>query len=356
MKNRAELPIPPPFAENKERIFAVALIVLIVSFVFLGPFLGAERQKFLSRAPSSEMSSRYIHQQLYIEKSEIDLLVIGACTAWWQFYPLGFKSYVREVHGKELNVVLIGYNHFGSDLTYLALSDLLQRRKIKHLLLPLPKVEDITNFPHANAKSWWVYPQDLNGIEGLSLLSHIRLLGLSIFSTVPRWLASQQPVRNSSELAKENVEHGFNLARLTENHDQNYIDAQTNTVPAVISGLKEMRGSAKVELHSDWLLFYEAISKLAKAHSLPVTFFDSPHAVDFDPAVSSSSTIAWGFEKHFEDSRVIKIPFPAWQEQYLSPLKSNLIVGANLTELGAKLFTRAISPAIFTEISRHEKN
>lgn len=176
-----KLPINAPFQNREERILVSFVLLLLVALPFILSYSSFRREILIAGILQSESNSDFLRQEIYHKTSDIDVLLIGPCRVWWQLYTPLIKSELERQRKAPANVITLGFNHFGSDLIYLILKDTLQRRKVKNLILSVPKKEDLHAFPHPNAIHWWVYPRDLQAIGRLSVLGHLKLLGLSVF-------------------------------------------------------------------------------------------------------------------------------------------------------------------------------
>jgi len=315
--------------------------------MLLLPAVGLERAHLISTLPATEGNAPFLIRQIYQERESIDVALIGNCTLWWHVYTPELKASLEKALGRKLNVVTFGFNHFGSDLPYLILKDLVQRRTVKNLILALPKIEDFNEFPHRAAVHWWMYPHDIDSMGEISLAAHLKLFGVSFFGAPKRLLLSQNnvPKANPSDAAEH---FGFNGQRwdklVTENELRR---AQLESLESQQSqpNLQPLRGgSPYLPLERDWTVYYQKIANLAKQNNIRIVFLDSPHAREFE---SDDETVTWGFEKHFPVStQMIRTPFRSWKDSFPKEISDRLLMGQNFTYLGARLFTAAIAPTV----------
>jgi hypothetical protein len=348
------LPLKNPIQQDEERwLIWTLLLALLLLTLFAYP-LGVRRAHLLSSLSSSEGDARFLIEQIYKEKSDIDVAIIGNCTLWWQLYTPDLKAQLEKKHQRPMNVLTFGYNHFGSDLPYLILKDLVQNRKVKNLILATPKIEDYNEFPHRNAISWWLYPSDLPVSGELSVLGHVKLLGLSFFTSLRRIVLASS-AKNLDIPSHSAKVFGFNTERIEKSIAGEFREPQVpalSSVPLSVHSKREplaaqMRIGSPL-LQGDWNLFYKKIADIAREQNIHVTFVDSPHAAEFE---SDSETITWGFENFFrEETDLITLPFKQWKEALPPDVSNQVAAGHNLTFLGARLFTAAIGPSLVETI------
>lgn len=348
---KQELPLAKPFQQPQERAMIWLSFSALLLITLFASHLGVRRETLIATLPPSEANAPFLIDQIYHQTSDIDVAIIGNCTVWWQFYTPELKAQLQQKHLRPFTVLTFGYNHYGSDLPYLIFKDLLERRKVNYLILPLPKIEDHYVFPHKSAIQWWIYPADIT--SGLSALAHVKLFGLSFFTSLRRevqaLLKKEKTIPAPGKSVAADLD-GFNLQRVDERDPQQTFSAQgfyPLKVAAISEPLADRKRDPSPLLRGEWELFYKKIAILAKEHHVQVIFIDSPHAMEFE---SEDETVTWGFEGFFpSETRLVSLDFKAWKESLPQEFSSRLLMGHNLTYLGARLFSATLTPSL-TEI------
>ena len=332
-----KLRIKPPFCLPHERWLVLGVLVGLVLMPFL---FRPSRADLLAKIPPSEANAAFLIREIYENKEPLDLVVIGPCTAWWSVDTVEVARRLQEKWQRPVRVANLGHNHFGSDVDFLILSDLLANRSVKNVVLTLPKKQDVQRFPHQNAASWWVYPWDLEGVSDLSLESHVRLFGLSVFSSLGRLQGGRARVfQNPADDG-----FGFNLSRMSE-RDEFPLPADSGAGHVGVRRIAEI--DEKPALSRDWLAMFEALALKIQKSGVHVIFLDSPHQSDL---LGHEDTTAWGFERLFpSDVAVIEPRFVEWWARLRDQEKDRMLMGSNLSVYGARAFTRMISDALIQE-------
>lgn len=339
---QAELPIEYPFKSGAEKILILVLLSLILLLTFGFFPISIERKKIISKIPGTETDAAFVIDEVYNKTSDIDLLLLGPCTVWWQIYTPRLQEKLSQKYQRRAEVITLGFNHFGSDLMYLILKDVLKKRKVKNLLLSLPKIEDMYPFPHQNSIGWWLYPRDLDEAKGVSVYGYSRILGLNLFTSLQRNVLQATA---QAPLAVQNKELGFNSQRGAERLESDEV--------ALSLSAKELVRTIKLEktdlepatiMSEDWAVFYRLLFKLAKQNDINIIFVDSPHALEFTEDVK---TIPGNFpEIAVEPYLVVSTDFKRWHKSIPEKFQNRVYSGHNLTVIGAQLFTDLISPSV----------
>lgn len=135
------LSLPSAWQRGEER----ALIIFLLLALLAGPWLlgwsGLRREDLLRKIPATESNAPFLIRELYHDPSPIDLVFVGPCTVWWQIETRLIQERLSLAWGRPAKVISLGFNHFGSDVEYLILRDLLERRAVRNVALALPKRE-----------------------------------------------------------------------------------------------------------------------------------------------------------------------------------------------------------------------
>ncbi len=331
-----ELPIEYPFKSNEERLLIGVFFIFILLLTFGFFNLSPNRGSLIAKIPPTETNSGFVINQVYEQTSDIDALILGPCTAWWQIYTPYIQERLSQKYRQQAQVITLGYNHFGSDLMYLLLKDVLQKRKVKNLVLTLPKVEDLYPFPHQNAVNWWIYPSDLDAVQGISFVGYLRILGLNLFSAIYRSSLKGESLIDFTP----NLEYGFNSLRDLQRIQKSQLPIFDRDQYVKVITPAETDLDSQHNLSVDWIRFYQLIFDLVKSHNINVVFVDSPHVAEFETTLK---TVPGNFaEVTSSGIPVIAIDFKKWYSDLPIVLQNQIYAGHNLTAIGAQTFTDLI--------------
>lgn len=339
-----ELPIEYPIKRNEERFLIGIFFIIILLLTFDIFHLAPARYHLIATIPPTETDAHFVIDEVYQKTGDIDALILGPCTAWWQIYTPFIQEALSKKYQRDTVVITLGYNHFGSDLMYLLLKDVLQKRKVKNLVLPLPKVEDLYPFPHQNSVNWWIYPKDLESVQGLSFAGYTRILGLNLFSAIYRSSLSGQPIPGMLT----NQEFGFNSLRDSRRIKVSELPALNRAKYVNLVTPSETDLDTEHPLSADWVRFYQLVFELVKVHRINVVFVDSPHVTEFE---SRDRTIPGNFAKIIDPKiPVIRTDFKKWFSALPATLQNQIYSGHNLTAVGAQAFTDLIKDQLVEQI------
>lgn len=336
-------PIQAPFQRREERFLILVVVLSLFTLPVIFSYVENPRLWLLSRIPETEASAKFITAELFKSEGDIDLLMTGPCTIWWQLYTPWIKEGIEGKLGRTATVLTFGHNHYGPDISRILLEEILQRRKVRFLLLPLPKAYQNDPFPHPQSHYWWNYPRDLEDLSPIPFKFHLQLFGSTVFFSPSRWLVRG---KESGEVA--NHSFGFNTER-TSNSDvflefqaaQKYLK---QAEPPHTMTLKDAPEAAPTGHLNVWQTQYQRIAELTREHDVKVFFIDTPNNSDSN---EFDETPDWNFKRHFpSETPVIRLDIKKWLAGFPAEKVPSIYLGRNLTGLGALLFTRSVENSI----------
>jgi hypothetical protein len=191
-------PVYPAFRSG----WAAGAFFAFVLFLMLLPLLLAGHlppNAIFSAVPAECGDYSFLHQQIYSESSDIDILFAGASTIWKGIdAPLVRDSLSSRLHRPAV-VLTVGHAWPGDDATYFLLKPLLARRRVKLAFIQCPtNVVDISDWPHRMADYWFAMDQ-WSELEGLSAAKRLSMYSENVLGG-PRKLLSLIRPNGSGQL------------------------------------------------------------------------------------------------------------------------------------------------------------
>ena len=178
----------PPFDSTWQASgFALLLVVLLMLPVGLSKSGLTSRKDVYERIPERFGAFSYIGNQIFEEKSDIDILFLGSSVLWLGIDTPYVQDELSRRLGRQANVVTFGANWRGEDLTFILLSELLQTRKVRMLVITMPLQPETSTLPHPQAFRWLPYGGKEAAFEGLPLRGRIAVYGEQVLGA-PRHL------------------------------------------------------------------------------------------------------------------------------------------------------------------------
>jgi hypothetical protein len=205
---------------------ATGFLLLLAAFLLL-PLLTARMGLFTRAAayasmPESAGPFSYIHQQVFEEKSELDIAFIGSSAMLYGIDTPYVQKALSDRLGHPASVTTLGSYWPGQDRTYLVLRDLLQHRKVKMVVLNIMFEDFDEKFDAPYNWAYRFYPMDNDGamFQGLQFHSQAALyadtsLGIPrhFLSLVRANLLEEPPLAKTCGSKKQRI--GFNGSEAT---------------------------------------------------------------------------------------------------------------------------------------------
>lgn len=169
--------------------FVGVLAFFLTLPLLLSVFGKPTRDDVFASIPGGSGPIPYIKQEIYDEKADIDILFLGTSLLWVGIDSQYMKQEVSKKIGKEARVLTIGTNWRGEDLNYVFLRDLLQRRRVRMLVVSMPHRTQVMDEPHSQAYHWWVYGDHHETLLGLPFRYQFQLYADAVLGA-PRHLLS----------------------------------------------------------------------------------------------------------------------------------------------------------------------
>jgi hypothetical protein len=163
----------PAFSSAKQAAaFALLLcVVLLLPVILKGRLLPAREQNYLLQGWDTMGNFPYLHQQIFQEKTDIDIAFVGSSKIWGGIDAAYVQEKLSGELGRPAVVRTIAWGGGGYDAFYFAVRDLLQNRRVK--MLVFDDVYQIKNLPHQFARRWFRFSEDGEDLIGFPM--HIQL-------------------------------------------------------------------------------------------------------------------------------------------------------------------------------------
>jgi len=353
--------VAPAFTTRGHAISFIALLVGLI----LGPSLlerlwPADPSKIYKAIPLSYVNYHHIGETISAG-GKIDVVVIGASDAWTALDV----SFMQEELSKHLKrparVVNLSTNWAGEDRHLQVLSDLLQRASV-HLVLGTEN-DALQTTPHELAKFWWRGAASLSdlsrsvraqfhfmSIVGLPRQLWARLISVDALEPMPGYKSSLQKMRETLGFLGE--VHGWKSH--TEPNEKNRRKLTERIAPAPDLPVEKYFYPGTENAEFKWQYydynklftsFTQKTNRLVKAHgglyaaiAIPTHFRDAP----LDRVV-----IRPLYAKQARDWPVIGISMTQlFKGMSFDEMKDFYSNESHLNVVGAKVFTRAMMPAV----------
>lgn len=199
-----------PFALQKQLCVYGTVVAFFLFLPILLHFTGMDaiQNRYLG---INEDYYTHVHQQVFEETKEIDILFLGFC-----FQRMGVRSkIIQESLSKELGrqatVVTIGTYASAQDLVWIILRDLLKRRKVKMLVVHLPSNQGIQDRPHSYAPQWIRFQDVLELGQGMPALHYFQLYGAAVLAAPRNFLGY---LREEHSIPAEYIEKDLGNAQI----------------------------------------------------------------------------------------------------------------------------------------------
>ena len=201
---KANIFLRPAFATRAQIIAFIVLVAAALAlpeFIFRSGRLAPENSYEVM--PERLGSYSYIKSQIFEEKEEIDVLFLGSSILWNAVDAPQVQRALSEKLGRPAVVRTFGFNFNSLDIPYTMLRDVLERRRVKMVILSIPRLP-YTDGPSTTAYRFLRYGEDEELTDSLPADSRLSLYGSAVLRS-PRDLVSM--VRKNRSLASEYAEN-----------------------------------------------------------------------------------------------------------------------------------------------------
>ncbi|MEP6669619.1 MAG: hypothetical protein ABJF10_10730 [Chthoniobacter sp.] len=208
--------------------FTLLLLVLLLLPALVGKSLLPPRSDIYASMPWRYAPIGFLHQQIFEEKSDIDIAFVGSSRLWAGIDTPYVQKALSDKLGRQAVVLTMGWAWLGFDGEYFIAQDLLQNRKVKMIVFDDEYRGD--DVAHAAAPYWFRFGDDAEALEGMPARLRMsyyfaaivgmprNLLGM-VRSSIPeappsveklRWANVMHSQNSNERLGALTVERGIN--------------------------------------------------------------------------------------------------------------------------------------------------
>lgn len=175
--------VPPAFASNGQALCFLALVVFILILPWIITKSGLiSRYESYEVMPENMGAYSFIKDEIFNKQEDIDILFAGASTIFEGIDTPQVQKALSNLLGRPAQAVTFGYYHNSIDVTYMQIRDLLERRRVRFLVLAIPRMP----FPDGPSKPtprFIRYSDDRELFEGLPVKSKVSFYACSVLRT-----------------------------------------------------------------------------------------------------------------------------------------------------------------------------
>lgn len=157
----------PAFSSTKQAAaFAVLLLVILLSPVLVGKSLLRSREQMYSSLPWGTGPYPYTHDQIFVEKGDLDVVFMGTSTMWYGINTPYFQEKLSEKLGRPAAARSICWDWVGADAFYRIAKDLLDHRRV-HMIVFCDPAITAGDTAHTMARDLFRWPERAEDLAGL---------------------------------------------------------------------------------------------------------------------------------------------------------------------------------------------
>ncbi|HEX6127005.1 MAG TPA: hypothetical protein VFZ23_16650 [Pyrinomonadaceae bacterium] len=190
---RDEEALQPAFKTN---VGAVWFLVLVFFALVLPKIITST--ELISRRHSYEMLPEklggysFMTDEVFNKKEELDILFIGSSIIWNGVDTPQVQQALSDHLGRQARTVTFGYSFNSFDISYSLLRDLLERRRVRLVVLSIPRLT-YPEGPSATAFKFLRYDENPEIVAGLPLEGKISLYACSVLRSPRDLLTIARP-------------------------------------------------------------------------------------------------------------------------------------------------------------------
>ncbi len=351
----------PPFTSRWQAYgFALVLAFFLVLPAGLARSGLVRRQDVYQRIPEKFGAFSYIGHQIFDDSSDIDILFLGSSVLWSGIDTPHVQYQLSRQLGRPANVITFGSNWRGEELNYILLSEVLQRRKVRMLVITMPLSHQSTNLPHPQSFRWLPYGDNEAALRGLPLRIRLALYGEQVLGA-PRHVLG---IIRSDIQEKTDFYHALVSLRGAYRVEGGYLGA-----PFVLQKTKPPELSARSMIYSPeaqrffnftqqplspyQMHFLRLTTELARRSDVPVAILNIPLSRQRREA-AVEERMHWS-EVFGLEMPIIGVP-PATLFRGMTDSEINrCFYDEHMNLNGSDLLTRTLTPAILTVYEEHAR-
>jgi len=180
--------VAPPFSSSRQvSAFAFLLLVLLLLPGAAAQWHWLDRRSIYPAIPVKYGPFTWIQQNVFEQKADADIVFLGSSHIWNGVDTPYVQKKLSDQLGRPAVVFTLGWPWPGFDAMYVIARDLLEHRRVRTLVVYDDGGFDV---PHLHSARWFVIGENSEALQGLSLLSKVRLYSGAVLG-MPRHLLSR---------------------------------------------------------------------------------------------------------------------------------------------------------------------
>ena len=352
----------PAFSSTKQAGgFALLLLAILVSPALVKkPFLPA-REELYSSVGWEYGAFPYLHEQIFVEKGDIDIALMGTSTMWFALDTPQVQRKLSQQLGRQAIVRTLCWDWPGADAFYFITKDLLEHRKVRMIVFcdPMPGAP---NTAHKMASHWFRWAENAKDLSEVRPKARVSFYGAAI-QGIPRNLLglarSDLPAIPSEKIFWSAGDRNFpkavnpadRLGSLSVRFRMDKPFVEYEPPPGDLNGFTHMESSkTNFEASGIWIspmqiTFLRKVAVLAGQQGVKVAYLHVPLSREMR-AAKMRETVWWP-DIFGKDLPMIGIPpanlFAGLSDEDVLKLYYEY---RHLNENGQKYFTPLITPAL----------
>lgn len=271
----------------------ILIFLFICGFVSLN--LLAENPKHRYRFQQGQCA----YNAVYNQDTDIDLLIIGGSRFWTVMNSKIIQTEFKKKYNKKVNVVSLSRNWSGPDYSYVVLRDLLEKRRVKKILIMAePKLSETYHLLFYSIAKFKDRAEIIISNKNQNLLFNIsdflKMTFKQILDLNLKFKVKDKIVNSDGYSCLDGVSNGV-VVDISKNYRYSYKLNYKNVKPIKFDIFDKE--------HSHSRYFFKKIRDLSKRHNTELIFFHLPRLTD--PLWDKKTYQKW---ETFYSSPIIKLP------------------------------------------------
>ena len=202
-----------PFTGNRQAVAFACLLGLCLVLPLLSAVVrDGRRERLYDQVPTTGGPYRFIEQQLFQERGDLDVVAVGGSYVWAGLDPLVVEQELGRVLRRPAVAINLASNWHGEDFSFHVVRDLLERRKVKMLVLSLSLPYAASPHPHPLARHW-ITLADVPVLDPrISVIYRLQLIGATLIGAPRQLLSLARPNLRGQD--RYDSTHGAGLFRI----------------------------------------------------------------------------------------------------------------------------------------------
>lgn len=178
----------PAFSSTRQMVaFAITVAILLFLPAIMGKTHTLDRKNVYPEIAWKYGPFPYIQQKIFDETGDVDVAIVGSSEIWCMIDTPYVQKKFSEHLGRDAEVFTLGWPWPGFDAAYIIARDLLERRRVKVMVI----YDESRNgdASHTHASRWFLIGPDSEVLPGLPTKAQARLYAGAVLG-MPRHLLS----------------------------------------------------------------------------------------------------------------------------------------------------------------------